>query len=382
MKFRIFVVALFLSGFMAIPAYAADLKAPESPSTNVTVGTDTVWNNLYVAGSNVTVDAPVLKDLVAAGGNVTVNDPVAHSVLIAGGTVSLKSDVGQNVRVMGGTVDITGSIGEDLLVAGGTVTIDSNTVVKGDLLVAGGTVTVNGKVDGTLRATGGDIIINGQVGKDVIAKQISTLELGSTSVIGGKLSYSSPVEATIATTARVVGGVDYQKISYHNNGVGDSLAGLLVFSALMKALAWLVMALILVYGFARSTAHVVEQNKTKFGLSLGIGFIAIIVVPVSIVLFTVSLIGSSLAAVLGLLFILALILSGAFAAIWIGSEIVRLISKSKTARLDWLSALIGVIALMVLGVIPVLGWLACGVIFLSTFGVLVRILWSHFPQKA
>ncbi len=118
--------------------------------SNESVSITKQTQNLYVAGSNVTVQGEVLKDLIAAGGNVTVNTKVYRSMFVAGGTVKINSEYLEgSARIAGGDVTLSGTFNEDVVVAGGNVVID-NAKIQGDVYVASGSLTVkNSKIQGS-----------------------------------------------------------------------------------------------------------------------------------------------------------------------------------------------------------------------------------------
>ena len=75
----------------------------------------------------------------------------------------------------GGMVDFNGQAHKDVIIAGGSVNITGP--VKGDVIVAGGTVKIKGEVEGNVRVAGGAIEIDSKVGKNVNV-------FGGTAVIG------------------------------------------------------------------------------------------------------------------------------------------------------------------------------------------------------
>lgn len=148
--YSMFKKALIILGVMtavllvAIPgvARAAEFQGGEQ----ITVTTAT--SNLYVAGSVVTVQAPVDKDLVAAGSMVTVSESVSDDLIVAASQVNVNANVGGSVRAAGGQVTLSGTFEEDVVVFGGSVSLQK-AIVKGDLVVYAGSLQMtNSEIQG------------------------------------------------------------------------------------------------------------------------------------------------------------------------------------------------------------------------------------------
>ena len=376
MKIYWIIVVGILFSMSISTAKAADFRAPAGESGNVSISKTERTNNLYIAGANVSSDAIVTGDLVVAGSNVSLNGTVEHGIIAAGGNVIINADAGQNMRLVGGTVVFNGQTGEDLAVAGGTVNLSSSSLVTGDLMIAGGSLKIDGTVNGRVFGSGGDVVIGGHVKGDVKLTGINSLELTSTAVIEGKLIYSSTSEATISSSAKVLGGTDYQKTAGKNYDFGsDSL-----FSIWMM-LASIVLGLVLVYGFRRTSMAIIEDNRLHFWASMGIGLVTLIVVPAAIIIFMITVIGMKLAMLLGALYWLLIAFGSIFNSLFVGSEVYLLIKKSEKRRNDWLTVLIGVVITSLLVLIPYVGWLVWFGLFLSALGTVTKHTFAGFPQK-
>jgi hypothetical protein len=169
-SFGICIFLLVLSSFLNIGGFAtADF------ATGDTVNASKSYENAYLAGTNLTVDGEVKKDLIGAGGTVTTSGAINRNLVITGGTVTVKSSVGGSifaaagtlvidssfvggsVRVTGGTVTLSGNFNEDILVAGGDVII-KNATVAGDVYVGAGNLTVqNSSIKGKIQGQYSDL---------------------------------------------------------------------------------------------------------------------------------------------------------------------------------------------------------------------------------
>src|SRR5467141_2126671 len=72
------------------PAAAADIRQGD-----VTIGTtETIDDDLYVAGQNIAINGTIHGDLIAAGTNITVDGNVTGDVFAAGNFIAIRGQVG------------------------------------------------------------------------------------------------------------------------------------------------------------------------------------------------------------------------------------------------------------------------------------------------
>lgn len=360
-KFLLSLAVLVL--IIPVLGFAAEVKTAELVSKNETP------KNLYLAGQNPTVDANVTGDLVVAGSVVTVNGDVSNGVLAAGGTLNLNGNVANNVRVAGGTVNIEGNIGGDLVIFGGNVILGTKSVVSGDVIVFAGTLDLKGSVLGSVKNTyAGDVIIVGNVSGNVQLNQVGTLKLESSAVIGGNLQYSSTTEAVVASDAKVGGNVEYTKVTQSNvqgESLGSKFMGML-FGAVMSFVALLVFISLLPKFATNATNSAIVNPLAK----LGIGFLAIVVTPIALLLLLITFIGWGVMGYLFMIYMAFFALTGSLSALLVGSLVWKFIKKEKDLIVNWKTAGIGVVVMAIFKLIPVVGWLAAFVVAMIVFGTL------------
>ncbi len=366
------MIALTALSFLALPAFAAEIIQPTRDNPNVTVGAAEKHKNLYLAGANVTVNADTAADLAAAGGMVLVTGKVEQEALLAGGTVYVSGAIGGNARVAGGNITISGPVGGDLVVAGGNVNLTGSASVAGDLLIAGGNLNIDAPVAGDIRMAGGTAIINSKVGGKVYARSQS-LSFGSSAEVLSGVEYKGEQTATVAAGARV-GEISFTKI--RTKDFRGQVVGLFSLAILLKLLAWLVAAYVLLKfkkGFVLSLA---EDFKARPWANLGWGLLALFGGPILVVLLFVTLVGYYLAFILGLMYALAIVATNLISAMVLGYFLLSKLSKAGETLTDWQAVVIGVVVWVLLRFIPVLGWLAMAIVFLMVLGAGVKRLKS------
>lgn len=374
-----FLLTLGLVLFL-VPAtvWAAEFKS--SQNGPVSLGAEEQSNNLYIAGQMVSIDGNISKDLVAAGSSVAINGNIENSILALGSTVSVKGNVGDNLRVAGSDVTVSGNVGGDALIAGSNVIVSNSTIINGDLLAAAETLTIAGDIHGNVTGTGSSVTITGKVNGNVNLTNISSLTVGSSAVITGKLTYSSSTQANIDRNAVITGGVDYQSISASTGTFPMANAWSGAF-ALTKIIGAFIFLLFLIYLLPKSTRKFVETASSDLWSNLGWGFLILIILPIVSIILLSLVAPAGIAFVFMLVYIIAIILSCVMASLLIGSALHKALKKEKEFRIDWLTALFGVAVASLLYEVPVLGALFVFLAFLVSFGTFARLTGQYIEYN-
>jgi hypothetical protein len=234
-NWRFWIIVLLASLLLlclAWPIRAATIRSDE----NVTISkNEVIDDDLIVAGNTIIVDGVINGDLVAAGSQVTINGHVKGSLIIAGQSLFLNGKV-DGALYSGGeslTIGPEATIGRNLFFGGYSYRSESGSVIGRDTLVGGYQAIVNGEVKRNLYASLAAFELNGKIGGDVTAvvdepsssgmpPVIPTfggqamppsirpgLRVGPEAKIGGKFSYTSPVEQVETIKATPSGGIIY-----------------------------------------------------------------------------------------------------------------------------------------------------------------------------
>lgn len=357
--------------FVATPAYAVEVLHPTKDNPNVVVGAQENYKNLYVAGGQITVNSNIKGDLTAAGGMVNVTGNVEQEALIAGGNINISGAVGNTMRIVGGNINITGPVGGDLVSAGGNISISGKSEVLGDLMIAGGNVIIDAPVKGNVKIAGGSVTINSVISGNVEITASKQLNFGPGAQIAGNISYRGPQVAVVDPAAKI-SQINFTKIQIKN--VKPAMTGLLTLGLLIKLLAWIITAWILVHFKKNFALSLYEEFRLKPWENLGVGFLALVATPIAVIILLATLVGYYAAFLLGLAYILTLAVTVLFSSVVLGHFILSKIRKSAEAPADWQVVIIGVIVWMLLAFVPVIGWLIMAVWFLMALGAGVKLL--------
>lgn len=377
------LIILTLAFLVSLPASAALLELEEEYSLN---RDETISDNLYVGSGDILISGNVFGDFVAAGGNILINGRISKDLTIAGGSINILGEIGDDLRAIGGQVVINNNVKGDVVIAGGNVNILSGARIGGDVVVAGGRVSIDGTVNGDIKAAGGKLVINGTVLGNVQAGLLNKFRIGRNAVINGNVSYNSPLKANIEDGATIRGDVIFNQTNRPSFGIDakDARKTALAFIgvlALLKFLAVLGAGIISVLVFKNKSKDLVNNSLPHFWAELLRGLVVLIVAPVIIIILLLSVVGS-LFGLLGMLVVASfLLVARIYAGIILGGWLYKVFSKSKSVKVSWDSALIGIVILQLVGYIPIVGWITSLVFFTVAFGSISHLFYKNFWLK-
>ncbi len=380
MNKRILLAGILALLIVPVAAFAAIYKT----GPTVTISKDEVLSgNAYIAGGQVTVSASPLRDLVAAGGRLVVNGQVWGDALLLGGTVDVLELVQGDLRVAGGEVSVSHYVNGDAVMAGGNMNVLPGAVVAGDAIIAGGAVVMDGIINGETRIYGGSVSINGTVKGPLIIHAGESLSFGPNAVIEGPLTYSAPNAAAAADGAKIPEDAAFTQIESAKSAAKENVAqaALAFFSVfLLVQLIALALAVILVVSFFKHFAlTTATESLGRFWLMVLFGFVTMCAVPVMIGMLFVSVVGIYVGLLVAVLYAFALLVAGLFVPVHAGALVSKLWKKE--VRVNWKWGLLGVVLSFVLCLIPVIGWIAIGLLYLASLGAVVVSLYRDAKAK-
>jgi hypothetical protein len=331
----------------------------------------------FVAGCPVSVTRPIAGDLMAAGCNVDVLAEVGGDLVVMGASLRLTAPVKQSVYAAGARVLIEATVQRNLRVVGGVVELGPNSKVVGNATVAGAKVDVDGAIGGYLQVAGRTVRINGPVGGDAVVTA-GDLELGPNALIEGRLRYASGHELRRNPAAQVRGSVEQFEAGpgwteTHHWGDGARRGTHLAWS-----LGMLVVAAVLVAALPAFTKGVADTACARWALSVLIGFIVLVCVPVAVLVALITIVGIPLALMVIALYLILLLAGYACAAIALGHAALGRWSAERAAQLGWRigAAVLAMLLLTLLGRLPLAGWLFTLLAMLTGIGALLMQLRS------
>jgi cytoskeletal protein CcmA (bactofilin family) len=357
---RLLALIVLVLALTPSPAAAADVRQGQ----DITIGsTETITDDLYAFGTNVAINGTINGDLIAAGNNISIDGNVTGDVIAAGQTIAIRGQVGGTVRAAGSSIVLDGKITDDLVAAGNELTILSNGRVGRDVLVAATNTTVTGQIGRDLQAGSTNVKIDGGVGRDVLAS-VDKLQLTDRATVGGSLKYTSKTEAQIANTSSVKGTIERQTPPSERTPLVTGTTALVV-EWLKGLIGLLILGILVVFFFPGFSRRAGEALVRSPWMTLAIGALVLIGLPIlAIVFFAVgALIGGWwIGFVVLALFGVVLALGIPVAAVGVGGAVLRVARRPVPV---WLALFIGLVALLLVALIPILGGLVifCALLF-------------------
>lgn len=287
---------------------------------------------------NVSLVCLLLCALLLLGGCATVNSNGTR--LITGGDYVLQS----GERFDG-----------NLLVLGGNSTLQQGSTVNGNLSVIGGNTNANGAINGSIAVIGGNV------------------NLGSSAVVRGDVNISGG-NVSRAPGAQIIGSMTettpFEGLVFSPVFTITPLmqAGWLLLRSLLEAALAAVIVLIWQEPVKRTRLAMVEH---PFATGL-VGLVVMLLAPILLVLFAITVIGIPVTIIL----VAALIVALVFGWIALGVEVGERLARA--LKVNWqpaLTAAVGTFLLVVLigaiDLIPIVGWLATSLVSMLALGAVV-----------
>ncbi len=291
-----------------------------------------VDDDVFAAGDSLVINAPV-ESVVFAGDELVVNAPVSGDVIAAGGHITVNADIDGKIVAAGGEIEVDGTV-KNLVAAGGEITIHANAVITRDAVITGQRV-----------------------------------------VNAGTVSRNLTVRAEEFEQAGSAGRVDYEELE--GREAVEALRDVLVIFRVLMIVGFLILGLILLRLFPAQFFSVAAEVRSAPLRNAVVGFVLSIVSVVVILVLAITVVGIPVAVVMGMLFIIALLLSSLFVSFALG----RTLSDALTVKInDMLVFIIGFVILALLFQIPVVGMLVRLVAYSLGFGAILYAVQKNWQR--
>lgn len=250
-----------------------------------------------------------------------------------------------------------GQTSGNILALGCNVDVQQGATVNGSIADFGGNIRVAGTVNGTITTFGGNVMLTETA---VVTGQVASM--------GG--NYSSAPGA-IAPPIPPVPPAPFNPFTRMFNFGFDLLGGI------VTALAFAALGALVVIFAPNATRRVSDAVQNKPLNIAGIGCLTLIVLPILAILLIITIIGIPIAFILGFVAWAAWIFGGIAIGLLAGEKILG--AFKMTNILPVLAVVLGVVLLMLVGQIPVFGWLVSCVVGLLGLGAVVM---TRFGTRA
>lgn len=335
-----------------------------------------IEDDLYIAGGNIELRGEVLGDFTAAGGNIYARGKVLQDAQLAGGHLTIEGQIGDDLRAAGGMLYVGGVVSGDTFLAGGHITVGQEAILKKDAWLAGNEVRINGSLYGDVRIAANSVTINGKISKALFI-QANQVNIGDTAVITGPVYYSAPQEATIAPGARVEKGLQFSR----SEAAPVSPGAFFTIAWVIKAAAVTAAAVLFYMIFRKWTSNFAIKVSRDYAPDLLRGLVLFFIIPIFSILAVITVVLTIPGIIAFLVYALFLVAAMVFSGIVLGSVAARYVFRRPDYEVNWKTVVFGVIALQVMTLIPILGWLASIGFFLPSFGGLFHLLYRNAWER-
>ncbi|KDR93770.1 hypothetical protein SAMN02745945_00965 [Peptoclostridium litorale DSM 5388] len=254
-----------------------------------------IEKDLFIATGAFTNKGEVRGELFCASNSFYNFGIVSGDIIAAASYIRVDGSVGADVRLASERVEVGGIIAEDATIFARAVEIDGT--IGRTLSVAGKELSMNGSIGGDIRGAVKTLVIDGVVNGDV-GIEADNIRFGPKARIEGDFIYRSNAEISIPEGV-VIGKVERRAPIFDGNVDMDKFEReSRKYSMVSKILFGLgyVVATMVFYGLFRPFVESTSENIIKKPwYSMGLGFAAIIVIPVAAIILLVTIIGMPLA---------------------------------------------------------------------------------------
>ncbi|MBP7337318.1 polymer-forming cytoskeletal protein [Niveispirillum sp.] len=325
-------------------------------------------DNLVVAGHQVSVDAPVDGDVVAAGLELRITAPVSGDALVAGFDLSVKGPVAGDLAAAAFDLSVHSDIAGDALLTGMQVQLRPGAHVAGDLKASGSEVTLSGRVDGDAILRGDHVIVDGFIAGDLDVTA-DMLELKPGTRVLGDLRHTGPAAVEVPDGVSVGGTVRY----HHGSSVDE---GPTVLGTLGKAVALFLLGVGILWLLPGPVTRAADGLRRRPLRHFLVGTAILLLSPPLLALLMVSVVGIPLGLLLLGLWLFCLPLGLAVS----GFGLALCIRRGATVRPGTEAGMlmrryaVSVLALTLLSMLPVAGWVVLAVAAALGLGALADTL--------
>ena len=268
------------------------------------------------------------------------------------------------------------------------VSVMGNSKVDGDVsdsaVAVLGNVTLNGSAGDSAVAVLGDVYVNGKVNHDVVSV-LGNVKLGPQAVVGGEVTNvlgnverSSTAVVSGGTTnvmSGIFGNIDglhswIQQCLLYGRPLAPSLD---VSWAWWVALATLALYVLIAAVFQDGVRRCLHTLETHPGPSLLTTIIAVLLLPIVLLALVITVVGIAIIPLLWIALICAGIFGRVVAIAWIGGRCLRPNTPATAAR-TMLEVLIGGLIVLLLYMVPVLGFFLYTLLGWFGFGAVLYTL--------
>lgn len=336
--------------------YSSELQS-EDKDTDITVlPKNAVVNNDYFAyGRNIEISGTVNGDVYIFGGQVFIDGIVNGDVIAVAGSIEISGIVKKDIRILAGQASISGKIGRNITAITASMELSPSATVENNALIIAGNVDLESVLKKNLRLYASSVRISNKVYGNIKA-YVGYMRLTSKANIQGEIEYWSNKEASIDSNAQIKHTVIHHPSFFYKFfhakfskilKIGSKVAGLL-----MNFFYTLIVGLIMIRYFKFRISRTVDLLNQKPLQSFLAGIVLVLLLPITFILFIISILGVPFALALLSLTVLTFYTAKILTILWATKWVFPKNHFQKSIRLCFL---VGLIIYFSLTTIPYFG---------------------------
>ncbi|MGD9899738.1 MAG: polymer-forming cytoskeletal protein [Calditrichaceae bacterium] len=351
--------------FLVLSSSAAEFKSGESVKV---VNGDTMLTDLFAGAGSVDIRGYIKGDLYTGCETVNIEGVIEDDVIAGCRRLILTGKVNDMVISGGESVVIDGEVGGDVLVYSGSLKITDRGLIRGNVITGSGEFRLEGgRINGSVRGSSRNSFLNGFIGEGVDL-EAHNIDFGP--------DYSSPMGTKLTVTRKM----DIDKIPFRP---GDLEIIIKPESSFYQTkffywgiLAMFVVGIILSLFFKPFLKNLTSSMTERVGYGSGIGFLFLVLTPLTITILLVLIITIPAALILAAVYLITVYIGIIITGLFIGNYLQKLLIKGEEPGNLILSMLIGIVLIALFREIPRIGWLIdVGAVCLGA-GSLLLYLWD------
>ncbi|WP_432450571.1 hypothetical protein [Aliiroseovarius marinus] len=336
----------------------------------------------YIAGDNVTLSGDAVDDAFVVGNTVVLSAPIEGSAHVGGRSVSISASVGQSLYAAGMNVNVSAAIGGDAQLLGDTVLVTD--AIGGDLRVAAQRAEITAPVGDSALIAAEHVLLTEAIAGD-LSLSTKSVSFGENARVDGTLYIYADDPEGIVVPEHVVPA---DRIERHDadafdasadpdggatqdtsgtgltSWIGGKISSILVLTAMAALLAALAPEFLMALRVRTLESPV---------RALWMGFLTISALAGSLFLFALTGVGILLvpaSIVLAALLGIAGFVIGTYV---LGVGLLGVMSRPlpETLAERAIAALVGAVAITVLAMVPIIGWIASLGVAVAGAGALI-----------
>lgn len=277
------LITFFIISMWITSTWAVDFVSKE----NVKITWENKWD-LAVAWARVDIESQIDHDLMVTAWELRIEETIAQDLIFAAGEVRIEEKIWDDIRGIAGLVIIENDVEWDVILAGWDVRVKKEATIKWDLIIASGRLEIDGNVLGNVKMLWEELELNWVIHWDanIILDKFSNTTQSWT--ILWSLTYRAEDKITILEES-TIGTVTYEPAVFREQLKKDA-KDILFSTIILKILFVFVFSTFMYFFFMRffkRASEILTQNTWK---SFLYGLLTIILVPVFIILFFISVI--------------------------------------------------------------------------------------------